>query len=59
MPREVFKTCYYESLPIKTKDIIPAKGGCKDIGILKNLRSGGGHLGFRKIPSLQFLQTLF
>ena len=29
------------------------------IGILKILRSGGGHLGFLKIPILQFLQTLF
>ena len=44
MPREVLKT-----FPISTKDI----------GILKNLRSGGGHLGFLKIPSLQILQTLF
>ena len=31
-----------------------------DIGILKNLRSGGGgHLRFLNIPSLKFLQTLF
>ena len=27
MPREVLKTCYYESLPIKTKDIIFAHQG--------------------------------
>ena len=49
MPREVLKTCFQESFPINPTYI----------GILKNLGGIGGHLGFLKITSHQFLKILF